>query len=821
MLTLSWQTLRTRWSAFVGTFVALCLGVCLLATTGLTLASTIAGSPRTSQWYPAADVLVAGTNTVAVTSGFGEEKVTERRVTLTSTSLPAQLPTRLAGLPGVADVVVDRRVPVDVDGTAATAQPWSSAGLRPYRMLAGGAPTGDDQVVLTAPTERTPGDRVILHGPDGTRALTVSGVLAADVPAVYLTDRAAAELAGGRIDAIAVRSATGTSVSALAKQVRTVAVGLRVLTGDDRRAAEPDPEADHLTVAASLLGTTAGLAGFVSIFVVAGTFSFAVAQRRREFALLRTTGATPRQVRRLILGEALVVGVLASLAGCALGVFTAPPFAHWLARSGFAPENFTARFILWPLLAATGIGLLVALVGAWVAARRAARVRPIEALREATVDQRTMTAGRWIFGLLFLAGAGVLLVWVPNGSADTLGLILVNAQLALVAAALLAPVLIPAIIRLVGWPLRGCAGTLARSGALTAIRRTASTAAPILVTVGITASVLAATETLRAAEETAARDRVSATALAVPSGSAGIADPTVAALGQLPGVRAAVPARTTEVYVSDGTFPEEFSARYVGAGVNRVLRLPTVAGSVDDLRGTDTVAVSRSMGWRLGHVARLWLADGTEVRLRVVAVLADSLDLDGTLLLPWELGRNHGPRTGAEIVYLDGGTLADLADTAAGGGGQVVGVDEYVSAGAAELERVNRVALLAVLGMALLYTGIAIANTLVMATADRTRDLAVLRLSGATPGQVLRMIGLESLLVGLVGTVLGGLVTAGMLAGLRAGLANLMAQPPVVVPWVPIGLVTVTCLAVAVVAGLVPAALALRTSAARMAAVRE
>ncbi|GAB3148286.1 ABC transporter permease [Micromonospora sonneratiae] len=822
MLTLSWQTLRARWSAFVGTFVALCLGVCLLATTGLTLASTIGGGPRTPLWYPAADVVVAGTNSVAVTSGSGEDRVTERRVTLASASLPAELPARLAELPGVTGVVVDRRIPVDVEGTAATAAPWSSAGLRPYTLLAGGAPTANDQVVLTGPTDRVPGDHVRLHGPDGARTFTVSGVLTADVPAVYLTDEAAAELAGGRIDAIALVGTGAEPARALAERVRATTTGLRVLTGDARRTAEPNPDSDALAMTASLLGTTAGLAGFVSIFVVAGTFSFAVAQRRREFALLRTSGATPRQVRRLVLGEAMVVGVLASVAGCGLSALTAPPFAHWLAGSGFAPENFTARFILWPLLAAAGVGLLVALLGAWVAARRAARVRPIEALREASVDQRTMTPGRWVFGLLFLVGAAVLLAVMPAlGATDGLALILVDAQLALIAAALLAPVLIPVIIRAVAWPLRGCMGTLARSGALTAVRRTAATAAPILVTIGIAASVLAATETLRRAEQTSARDRISATTLAVPAGAAGIADPTVAALGQLPGVRAAVPTRTTEVYVNDGTYPEEFPAMYVGTGVDRVLRLPTVAGSIDDLHGTDTVAVSRSMGWRHGQTVRVWLADGTEVRLRVVAVLADALDLDRTLLLPWQLGAGHGPRTGAEVVYVDGGAAADVALVAGGGGGRVVGVREYLSAGIAEQERTNRLALIAVLGMALLYTGIAIANTLVMATADRSRDLATLRLTGATPGQVLRMIGLEALLVGLVGTVLAGAVAAGMSAGLRAGLADFVSQPQLVVPWAPIGLIVAACLAVTLVASLVPAALAMRTSAARLAGVRD
>ncbi|MEQ4300466.1 ABC transporter permease [Plantactinospora sp. B6F1] len=825
MLTLAGQTFRSRWTAFVGTFVALCLGVCLLATTGLALASSVTGPDRPPRWYGNADVVVAGPKSVSVTTGTGDERYTTTTDTPYSRPVPAELADRLGGVPGVTEAVADRRVPVDLAGTAGVARPWSAAALGGYGPLVGRPPTVDGEVVLTSPGGHRPGDRVPVQTPDGPRTFTVSGVLAPageDGPAVaFLTDRAAAALAGDRITAVALRAADGVSAGTLAERVRAAAPGFRVLTGDDRAAAEPDQDGDALALAASLLGTTAGVATFVSIFVVAGTFSFAVAQRRREFALLRTTGATPRQIRRLVLGEAVLVGVLAGLAGSALSLVTAPPYAHWLARSGFAPEDFTARFILWPLLAASGVGLLVALLGAGIAARRAARVRPVEALREASVDTRVMGWGRWSFGLLFLAGAVLLLTALPDiGVSDGLAMVMLVAQLGLAAAGLLAPVLIRVLVPLLGAALRGQTGTIARSSALSALRRTTATAAPILVTVGIAATTLPLTATLWEAEQRSARDRVAATAVATASGPVGLAEPTVAALGRVAGVRAAVPSRRTEVYVRSDDYPEEYSARFVGAGLDRVLRLPTVAGSVAGLTGTDTVAVSRSMGWRVGERVQVWLADTTEVRLRVVAVLADSVDLDRTLLLPWELGRAHQPG-GADVVYLDGGDPVALDAAAVAGGGRVLPTPEHLVAGDAAQYEQNRVALLAVLGMALLYTGIAIANTLVMATNDRRRELAVLRLSGATPGQVLRMIGLEAVLVGLSGTALAALVGAAMLAGLRARLAELVAQPQVTVPWLPITLIAAGCLLAAVLASLVPAMLALRTPAAQLAGVRE
>ncbi|MET7421554.1 ABC transporter permease [Dactylosporangium sp. NPDC005555] len=799
MLSIAGQTLRARWASFAGVFIALALGACLLATTGLTIASTVSDG-RQPQWFTLPDVVVTGNQTVTVTvtvdEGDGVHSTSTQR-----TRRPQQLPEgaagRLAALPG-ATVVVDRSVPADIDGAALDVHPWSSAGLHPFTILGGEPPQTGDQVVLTAPTSHRPGDRVEASTPLGRRTWTVAGIVDGP-PAAYLTDAAAAALAGGRIDAIAVSGVT-------AERVReVVGTGPAVLTGDRRASAEPDPDADLLAVAASLLGTTAGVAVFVSVFVVAGTFAFAVVQRRQELALLRAAGATPRQVRRLVLGESLIVGVVAGLAGCFAGTLVAPPFAAWLARSGFAPPGFTARFILWPLLAAFGLSLLVALIGAAVAARRAGKVRPIEALREAAAERRVMTAGRWIFGILFLGGAAVVLVLIPGLGAEAVALVLVDAQLAITGIALLAPVFAPRLAWLAGLLLPGVAGGLARDNARSAVRRTASTVAPILVTVGIAAATFAATATLWDAEERASAARVTAPAVALPPGSAGI-----------PSFGGGVPVAQSVVYVRTDDYAEEFAATYTGSGVERALRLPVTSGSVTDLAGTGTVVVgagiARSAGWRTGGTATLWLDDATEVRLRVVAVLSPSIDLDQTVLLPWELRSAHAPRTGADAVYLWDSTPGDA---------RVVTAAEYFRTLNAQQRRMNRLALVAVLGMALVYTSIAIANTLVMATSGRVRDLAVLRLGGGTPRQVLTMIGAEALLLGCTGLVLAGGVTAGMLAGLRAGLAGLVADPRIVVPWTPIAVIAAGCVLITLVASLVPAALVLRTPPGRLSSVRE
>jgi putative ABC transport system permease protein len=297
----------------------------------------------------------------------------------------------------------------------------------------------------------------------------------------------------------------------------------------------------------------------------------------------------------------------------------------------------------------------------------------------------------------------------------------------------------------------------------------------------------------------------------------------VAALPAVPGVTAAVAVTDTPVYVREDDEPKDWTGRYAnGPDLAAVLNLPLAAGNLADLTGTDTVAVPQGR-WRLGDTAEFWLGDATPVRLRVVAVFAKQLDLDETVLLPWALRAGHA-RPLASAVYLrlaPGAPAADLAGTVAAGGGRVIRTADYLSAGSAERDRTNRLGTIAVLGMALLYTAIAIANTLIMATRDRAREMAVLRLSGTTPGQALRVIGFEAVLVTAVGAVLAAAVTAVTVVAARHGLAGLAPSVELAVPWRQLGAIVLCCLVTAVLASTIPATFLLRRRPAELAGIRE
>ncbi|MEU0087116.1 FtsX-like permease family protein [Streptomyces sp. NPDC006274] len=596
----------------------------------------------------------------------------------------------------------------------------------------------------------------------------------------------------GGPDAVGVDAAPGA--------VREV-VGSRaqVLTGDDRRRADPGSgrDAQALVTVNSLLGTAGGVSAFVSVFVVASTFAFAVALRRREFGLLRTAGATPGRLRRLLLTEALAVGVLASAAGCALGVHGAPVLARVLVEGGVAPEWFAIRAgVAWPLPVAFGTGLAVALAGAWAASRRAGRVGPAEALREADVDTGVLPRGRLLTGLaLAAAGTGLLLWGLATDPADLLKrkTYTTRPMLLITAAALLAPLLVRRVARLL--PLPGATGMLVRENTAASVRRTAAVAAPVLVTVALAGSLTGSAESVAAAraaearETTAAQLVVTGDRLRTPE-----RDPRGATVS---------PSASTAVFVreDDGTALVGFEARAVTdpAAFAALARLPVTAGELRDLDDGSIVVSEEWQDAEVGGTVDVWLGDGRPARLRVAAVVATGTGADGAFVtaaaVPAAPVDRIDVRAGsgasldavaAELRDATGGTVRTAADWAA---------ETYPRTGPQ-----TRLGLLVVLGIALVYTAIALAGTLLTATSARAGELATLRLAGATRGQVLRVVAGEALLAVAVGAVLGAAVTAVNLAGLAAALAALSAPVTLAVPWATAGAALGACAGVAVLA---------------------
>jgi putative ABC transport system permease protein len=525
--------------------------------------------------------------------------------------------------------------------------------------------------------------------------------------------------------------------------------GVQVLTGAARRKADADPDRDSEAVTAmnALFGTAGGVTAFVSVFVVASTFAFAVAQRRREFGLLRTAGATPGQIRRLVLAEALTVGVLASTTGWALGSYGAPALGLTLASD---PGDLLHRktYVSRPMLLITAVALLAPAV-----------VRPLTRL----------------------------LAWLPAR-------------------------------------LPGACGMLVRENAVADVRRTAAIAAPVLVTIALAGSLPGAAATLDAAEATETRTHTAASYVVTPGGGSAFDEATLRHLRAVPGATVSATAPSTVYVLEDGVALIKSEARAAEAGpLAATTRLPLVAGRVSDLDDDSIIVNEEWEQHTVGRKVRVWLGDGTRRTLRIAAVMAAGTGNNGTYVTPANARGAAVDRV--DVALADGAdpsvVAAGLRAAVSASGGLVRTEEQWVAATYPETNRTTRAGFLLVLGIALLYTGISLANTMVMATSDRVWDLAVLRLAGATRWQVLRLVGAEALTVVTVGALLG-LVVAGLdLTGMWVALRLLSVRTTIEPPWATIGVAVAACALLAVVSSVVPAGLALRRRAAELAGLRE
>ncbi|AJP02419.1 ABC transporter permease [Streptomyces cyaneogriseus subsp. noncyanogenus] len=804
MLTIALGTLRTRWTAFTGSFVALALGVAILAVMGLALSSAADAPRRAPERFAAAPVVVRGQDTLTVSTPAG--------VRTEPLAHPRPLPARtVAALRALGPVTEDRSFPVRAGGAPGplVGHPWSTAAFAPYELTAGRAPRAADEVVISG-TWAVVGERLRTgHGP--VRVVGTVAPLGFE-RAVFHSDARAARLAP---------VSTQLVVAADPARVRRVVGDTgRVLTGDARRLADAAPDRDREAVTAlyALFGTAGGVAGFVSLFVVASTFAFTVAQRRREFGLLRTAGATPGQVRRLVGAEALLVGVAASAAGCVLGAYAAPELAARVVREGLAPGWFAIGDAVWPYHLAFWTGLLVAGGGVVAASWRAGRTRPAEALREASAETGVLTRGRLLCGTALLLTAVATLV--PVLLADPGELLhrktyISRPMLLITAVALLSPALVRPLVRMVTLlpsRLPGAGGTLVRENAAAAVRRTASVAAPVLVTVALTGSLLGAVETLNRARAEERRQRTAAD-LVVTAGD-GLDPAALRRLRAVPGAAEVSVTAPSAVYVlEEGVALVRSEARAADpAALAATARLPLTGGRVAGL-DDDSIIVNEE--WERHSVGRrvsLWLGDGTRRTLRIAAVMPAGTGGNGVYVTPANAPGAVPDR--AEVRVAHG---ADRAAVAAGlreavrsSGGRVDTAEAWLRATSPRTDGRTRAGFALILGIALLYAGITLAGTLAMAASDRRPELRSLRLAGATRAQVLRLVAAEALTVTVVGGVLGVLVAAVNLLGMDGALRLLSAPAGPVLPWPALGAVTGACAATAVVSAVVSAGPALR-----------
>ncbi|MEW2354872.1 FtsX-like permease family protein [Spirillospora sp. NPDC029432] len=844
MLRLALKTLRFRKGGFLASLVALFVGAVVVQGCGGLLETGIRADVGAERLAAAPVVVTGSQDYPGHAVGAANDPLTER------VPLDENLMDVVAGVPGVAAAVPDVSVPVTALAgrpMSASGHGWSSAPLSPYRLVAGAGPAASGDVVLDGATARRlgvrPGARLEASVRGVPHAFRVSGIaenrnatgsvlLFSDGEAARLYDRP------GKIDGIGVLAAPGTAPAKLAKAIDDALPdgGARVLQGDDRGIAEfPDMISGRRNLI-PVAGAFGGLATMVAIFVVGSTVGMSMQQRRREMALLRATGVTPGQLRRMVMAETFMIAVLAAGLSLAPGLAFGRFLYGVLVGQGLIPGEmvFVQGYV--PRLAGFGATLVAALAAAFIASRRVSRVRPTEAMAEATLQGRWVSPIRVILAVVVLGGATALAIVtasVMTGpiAASTAG---PAAMLWAVGIALVSPGLcrwLAAVLRRPVGLLSGLPGRMAMLNASARKVRLASAVIPIMLVTGLATALIYLQTSQDGAADRMFADGLRADAV-VGSRSGALPPSLVDAISRLPQVAGASASVSGEgsletllgpgedddgVMVDRRVRPSRIDLRGVTAsGARQTVGYPAVRGDYGRLTGDSIVlpaGVLRDSGKRVGDRVRLRWGNGDVSTMTVVASFTPPRGFEyamvpATALLPrTTAGVLPQIMVRAEPGVSPPALVAAVRKAAAGVPGSTVVSRAEADAAHAGRDGTGRVASFLLAAVVVGYAVIALVNALIVATAERRGEFALQRLIGSTRGQVMWMVSVEALVTALVGIVLGTAVAAGALVpfGLALDGSVLPGGPA----WIYLAIVG-AAVALTFATILLPAAVALR-----------
>jgi putative ABC transport system permease protein len=698
--------------------------------------------------------------------------------------------------------VDDRLLPGTVDVGAVADSP----ALRWQALREGRYPDGPGEAVAdvnAAKSDRIEVGDTVRVG-TGTRAVEAEIVGLVDTPSasvgsdVYLSW---ADLRGFAsdlwVDSVAYAGSGSIDVAGATVQSRDEFV--------DERQTELSNEVNVLAI---MLLLFAAIALFVSVLVIANTFSILFAQRSRDFALLRCVGATRRQVLRSVRAEALLLGVGSAVAGLLFGTVLGRAL---VALADSATPSGTMGAVSPSLRWYAGAfvtGVLVTVVAAWLPTRRVVAVSPLAALRpDDSTDVRTRSGRlRIALGVAAIAlGAGLLARAV---SAHDLGAMVLGGVAAFSGVLLLGPVLVPGLIRASGSLVGRLGGPPARLAAGNAVRnprRTAATTASLLVGVTLTTAVLTGLASSRSAADDD-MDRQYPIDLALTATDRPLPSDLVDRVRDTDGVAAAI--------ALDGT-----AARVSGVGV-----LPVVAA-----RDVATVAHG-SPAMADPQPGEIWVPsdelddqDGDRVTVtagdRSVTLLVRGGEGwgDAALVAPQTLAAlSDDPEP--QAVWVRATTGADPEDLAGDldAVGQPAGADLGNNLGDrawVDLQLdVLTGTVVALLGVAVVIALIGIGNTLGLSVLERGRENALLRALGLTRRQLRGTLATEALLLSVVATVLGTAIGVTFAwVGVETLVRPAVVDPTMVLPWGQLALVVLVAGVAGLVSSLLPARRAART----------
>ncbi|MFB7516401.1 ABC transporter permease [Streptomyces sp. NPDC056144] len=769
-------------------------------------------------------------------------------------ALPASLVEQVKSADGVEDalgVVVSMSVTVvdaknenigPTSGAPTIAGNWNPNELRSVELVSGHEPRGPTDVVVDGATAEKHGlklgDELRTVAVDGDFTAKISGIVDFKVTnpgatVVYFdTATAQKELLGkeGVFTNVVADAQPGVSNEQLKASIATAVGGTgayKLQTAAEAADAGREDVAGFLDVMKYAMLGFAGIAFLVGIFLIVNTFSMLVAQRTREIGLLRAIGSSRKQVNRSVLVEALLLGVVGSVAGVAAGVGLAIGLMELMSSMGMelSTRDLTVAWTT-PVVGIT-LGVVVTVLAAYIPARRAGKVSPMAALRDAgTPAAGDGKAGRVRAALgLALTAAGAGALWAATRAAEAgpgslwLGL---GVVLTLLGFIVIGPLLAGVVVRVLGaLVLRvfGPVGRLAERNALRNPRRTGATGAALMIGLALVAclSVVGSSMVASATDEL---DRSVGADFIVQSGTGQpIVPQAQAALEKVPSLDHVTEYKWVDAKITDPS-GKTTTADLAATDPSYVkdLRREVTSGTLTDAYGENAMSVGSDYATehrvKVGDVLTVAFKGGETAKLKVAAITADVGQVDkGAMYTNVTTLTRYLPadRIPQSMLILAGAKDGQEAEAYQAVKDALAPYPQYQASNQADYKETlkDQVGQLlnivyGLLALAIVVAILGVVNTLALSVVERTREIGLMRAIGLSRRQLRRMIRLESVVIALFGALLG--LGLGMGWGTAAQkLLALEGLGVLEIPWPTILTVFVGSAFVGLFAALVPA----------------
>jgi putative ABC transport system permease protein len=828
-LLLARRSMRARIGRLIAIAIAIILGVAFVVGSFV-----LADSMRSGFDTLFSDAFAKTDLQVRTALAFGDNN----DPTVTRDPVPAELVDTVAAVPGVADAdgMLQRNAQiVDTNGDAITTggapmfgASWDSSDPdNTIRLLDGEPPSGPDQVAIDGNTadhnDINIGDRVDVITATGPHSFTLSGTVGLGNSDGFggatfaLWDPAtAADVLGaeGVYDAIDIRVAEGEDVATVQQRIAEVLPDSVEVVDRETLVDESNSSVNEFIgpIGTGLL-IFAFITAFVSAFLINNVFAITIGQRLRELALLRAVGAAGRQVRRLIVMEALLMSVIATVIGIFAGIGVAKLILAIFNAAGAGFPNFGIVLKPTAVIMAFVVGVGITFVAVLVPALRASRIPPVAAMRPELGFDALSTKRLFLGAATTVAGAVMFLIGLLARPGGTPGLILLaggGAFLLFIGAASVSSTVAKPVTKMIGWPVERiyrAPGQLATENAGRAPRRTSATVAALMIGVALVSASAVFASSLRKTF-TDIMDRGVTADWVITAESfmplPGVVEDTLADVPELSAVSGV---RVVPVEI-DGDEKQVGAAEPVA--LEQLVNVGLEEGSWEGLQQGGLFVhqdPANDLGLEVGSTLDLTFQNGVTRQFSVAGIYSDA-----ALVGNWLMSSNvldeivSGEKNDFFVAAktADGvsqdearraieAALADYPQT------KIEDTEQFKDSQAAQIDQLL-VIITVLLAFAIIIAVLGISITLGLAVFERTREIGLMRAVGMTRRQTRRMVRWEAIIVSTFGAIVG------IVLGTLIGVALSLAVPDTIIDGISFSVPTIILILIgAIVAGLIAA----------------